>query len=1175
MMTREMLGRLSFVFLVVVCLVFSGMSFAEGAGPAKRTPVVSVKASSCESDDFSSKKAVDGDLQTRWGSEWSDPQWLMLDLGEKKTVDKVILHWEDAYAEEYEIQASEDGKIWYTLHKTTGGDGKIDEISFDPVKVQYLKIYGVKRAAGWGYSLYEVKVFSSSGVPTPISGFEEIVMPAKMGAKTSSCQEPEGYEPERAVDGNMSTRWSSSFSDPQWLEIDLGKTLQLVGLTIHWEAAYGKIYDILLSEDGKDWKEVYTATDGDGSIDDIYFKKTLARFLKILGKERGTAWGYSIYEVSIKEPGEEPVISASFSEAESEPGNILDGDVETKWRSGDKVSQWIKIDLRRVKKIGGIFLYWDKNFAKSYEIDVSSDDEEWKTVYSTDGANGGSDRIYFKKSPARFVKIKLPDTVKNGYALKEVVIKGPNECMTPQKHFEILAEDMPRGYFSRWLYNEQAFWTVIGVEEDFEESLLCEDGSFEPYRQGFTFTPFLHLDGKLITWADTELTQSLDKGYLPIPSVNWDCRDISMDVKSFAYGEPGNSSSYVKYTIENKSDKVIDGNFFLVVRPIQINPVWQPGGGLSKINNIEYLEDDSVVTVNKERKIYPLTKPDAFGACCSADKNIMTVIETGQVPLEDSVADSKGYASGAIKYSFKLEPKQSKDYLFVFPLHNQVPALNIEMRKGKIETAFEKMLKETISFWENRLDRIEIDIPDPEIINTLKTNVAYILINRDGFAIQPGSRTYESAWIRDGSMTCAALLRMGITKEVKEYIDWYSGFLLKNGEVPAIINHASEASGGGFNVNPIKEYDSQGQLIFLILQYYYFTKDKKFLEEKLPVVVKALERLEYLRDQRIADEYKNGPIEKRKFYGILPNSVSHEGYFPEPGMHSYWDDFFGLKGWKDAREIALMLGRDSLLEWIDREEKELRGSVYDSINLTIEHKNIDYIPGCAEKGDFDATSTAIAVMVCDELDSLPQPQLKNTFDRYYEEDLAKRFKPGWKGGFTPYEVRSCQAFLYMGQKERAWTLLRYLLDCRRPLNWNHLAEVVFSNPRLAQYIGDMPHTWVGSGYINAVRSFFVYEKDGRLILGRGVIEDWLSDGISVKNLPTYYGNINYTIKKESEDALKVKIWGDVLPPNGFIFKSPVAGKIKGVKLNGEKWVYFMEDNIMLDKLPAEINICFF
>ena len=74
---------------------------AEGTTPRKKARITSAKASSCESSELGPEKAVDGNLQTRWASEFSDPQWFVVDLGERKTVESVILHWDAAYAEIY------------------------------------------------------------------------------------------------------------------------------------------------------------------------------------------------------------------------------------------------------------------------------------------------------------------------------------------------------------------------------------------------------------------------------------------------------------------------------------------------------------------------------------------------------------------------------------------------------------------------------------------------------------------------------------------------------------------------------------------------------------------------------------------------------------------------------------------------------------------------------------------------------------------------------------------------------------------------------------------------------------------------------------------------------------------------------------------------------------------
>ena len=80
----------------------------------------------------------------------------------------------------------------------------------------------------------------------------------------------------------MLTRWSSNFTDRQWLEIDFGEEKDIVGLKLYWEAAFGKSFDILISEDGKQWKKIYeTNSGGKGFFDDIYFGRKRTRYLKI------------------------------------------------------------------------------------------------------------------------------------------------------------------------------------------------------------------------------------------------------------------------------------------------------------------------------------------------------------------------------------------------------------------------------------------------------------------------------------------------------------------------------------------------------------------------------------------------------------------------------------------------------------------------------------------------------------------------------------------------------------------------------------------------------------------------------------------------------------------------------------------------------------------------------
>ncbi|MFD6431756.1 discoidin domain-containing protein [Streptomyces venezuelae] len=102
--------------------------------------------------------AVDGKATTRWASDWSDPQWLQVDLGSRQSFRHVQLNWETSYAKAYTIQTSDDGQNWRTVHEAKDGNGGIDDFDVDGTG-RYVRIHGTARGTGWGYSLYEFGVY--------------------------------------------------------------------------------------------------------------------------------------------------------------------------------------------------------------------------------------------------------------------------------------------------------------------------------------------------------------------------------------------------------------------------------------------------------------------------------------------------------------------------------------------------------------------------------------------------------------------------------------------------------------------------------------------------------------------------------------------------------------------------------------------------------------------------------------------------------------------------------------------------------------------------------------------------------------------------------------------------------------------------------------------------------
>lgn len=116
---------------------------------------------------------------------------------------------------------------------------------------------------------------------------------------TASSQEGDAYAASAAVDGNLTgTRWSSRWSDPQWLQVDLGRSAVLSRAVLTWEAAYGRSYQIQASDNGTDWRTLRTVTGGDGGTDDLALSGT-GRYVRMLGTERPGGYGYSLWEFQV------------------------------------------------------------------------------------------------------------------------------------------------------------------------------------------------------------------------------------------------------------------------------------------------------------------------------------------------------------------------------------------------------------------------------------------------------------------------------------------------------------------------------------------------------------------------------------------------------------------------------------------------------------------------------------------------------------------------------------------------------------------------------------------------------------------------------------------------------------------------------------------------------------
>jgi hypothetical protein len=134
------------------------------------------------------------------------------------------------------------------------------------------------------------------GVATSLSiGKDGLWVGAPRNAVASSSEST--YVASRAIDGRTDTRWSSVFSDPQWIYVDLGVISYIRRVVLWWETAYGRAYQIQVSNDAINWTTKYSTSTGDGGIDDIRLNEgTSGRYVRMYGTQRGTSWGYSLWD---------------------------------------------------------------------------------------------------------------------------------------------------------------------------------------------------------------------------------------------------------------------------------------------------------------------------------------------------------------------------------------------------------------------------------------------------------------------------------------------------------------------------------------------------------------------------------------------------------------------------------------------------------------------------------------------------------------------------------------------------------------------------------------------------------------------------------------------------------------------------------------------------------------
>jgi len=232
------------------------LSVFDTSGANPTTDLALNQTATASSEDNSSDgagNAVDGNPNTRWSSAYEDNQWIQVDLGSTQSFDQVYLLWEQAYAETFSVQISNDASTWTSVaavdNTTSLGDRATQTENVPGQSARYLRIQCGTRATQYGDSMWSLSVFDTTGAnPTTDLALNQTA--------TASSEDNSSDSVGNAVDGNPNTRWSSAYEDNQWIQVDLGSTQSFDQVVIVWEQAYAATYTIQVSNDGSTWTNV-------------------------------------------------------------------------------------------------------------------------------------------------------------------------------------------------------------------------------------------------------------------------------------------------------------------------------------------------------------------------------------------------------------------------------------------------------------------------------------------------------------------------------------------------------------------------------------------------------------------------------------------------------------------------------------------------------------------------------------------------------------------------------------------------------------------------------------------------------------------------------------------------------------------------------------------------------
>ncbi|MBV8084005.1 MAG: hypothetical protein JO247_04235, partial [Chloroflexi bacterium] len=425
-----------------------------------------------------------------------------------------------------------------------------------------------------------------------------------------------------------------------------------------------------------------------------------------------------------------------------------------------------------------------------------------------------------------------------------------------------LAQAHPEGVWPGWMEGQGRDWTVVGRPEGGPESLEGPDGSWEATASAPAVSAWIVANGSLATPANAQW--SLAEGHLPLVTSSWQAGEVQ--VSGLLWQEPGSVEWQLRL---HNAGPAADLSVWVALRPYQVQPAIAPLYTLALNGN---------AVVANGRPALTLGDQPTRVLASTGEQGDLSVLAATRNSIDARVAeDGAGLASIALVYDLHLASDGDKSLAFAAPT-GSAPAQIV-----RDPTA-------TQNAWRDLLQPGAITVPDKRATDAYTASLAYILMSNDRGVLHPGPLLHDAFWYRDSTYELSALERNGNLAQVRQLLAPLTRFQAASGEFPANVSTHLQVG----HPRGAPEWDSQGQGIHSLVEYYRFSHDDTWLRGVWPNVDSAARWLEQLTS-----------IDGS---GLLPQGESAEDLGPATDRH-FWDDFWGVIGFRDAADAARAVGQ--------------------------------------------------------------------------------------------------------------------------------------------------------------------------------------------------------------------------------------------------------------------------